>query len=47
MLARSGVHPRVMQDLAGHENPDVTMRIYSHVSDADKRAAVASVEALA
>lgn len=42
-LARAGVHPRVMQDLAGHSSPRVTMEIYAHVTLADKRAAVRSL----
>lgn len=47
MLARKGVHPRVMQELAGHETIDVTMRIYSHVAMAEKEAAVSSLDAFA
>lgn len=42
-LARAGVHPRIMQDLAGHSSPRVTMEIYAHVTLADKRAAVRSL----
>lgn len=42
-LARAGVHPKVMQELAGHSSVDVSMQIYSHLSLEDKRAAVASL----
>jgi len=42
-LARAGVHPRIMQDLAGHSSPRATMEIYAHVTLADKRAAVRSL----
>lgn len=38
-LARAGVHPRVMQDLAGHSDPTLTLSIYSHCAMDDKRAA--------
>lgn len=39
-LAAAGVHPRVMMELAGHESIDVCMSIYTHVTDAARRAAV-------
>ncbi len=29
-LARAGVHPKVMQELAGHANSAITMDIYTH-----------------
>lgn len=32
-MLESGVHPRVVQDMLGHANIDVTMRTYSHLTD--------------
>ncbi len=43
-LARAGVHPKVMQELAGHANPQITMDIYTHVDMAGKRAAAEALE---
>ncbi len=40
MLALNGVHPRVMQELAGHSDPQTTMQIYTHVNLDAKRQAV-------
>lgn len=40
MLARKGVHPRVMQDLAGHESSQITMEIYTHVDLEQKESAM-------
>ena len=42
-LARAGVHPRVMQELAGHSSPRVSMDVYTHLTLEDKRAAVRSL----
>lgn len=40
MVALNGVHPRVMQELAGHSDPQTTMQIYTHVNlDAKRQAA--------
>ena len=39
MLAEEGVHPKVMQQLAGHASSKTTMDIYTHVNMAVKRAA--------
>ena len=36
-LARAGVHPKVMQALAGHANSAVTMEIYTHADMGGKR----------
>ncbi len=38
-LARAGVHPSVMQELAGHANSKITMEIYTHVNMDGKRQA--------
>ncbi len=38
-LARAGVHPKVMQELAGHANSKITMDIYTHVNMEGKRQA--------
>lgn len=38
-LAKSGVHPKTMQALAGHATATITLEIYSHVELNDKQAA--------
>lgn len=43
MLVLSGVHPKVMQELAGHYSSQITMGIYTHVNMDAKRDAVAAV----
>jgi integrase len=45
-LMRAGVQPRVAQDLMGHSDINLTMKIYSHVAIEDSAAAVARVPAL-
>lgn len=42
-LARAGVHPEAMAELAGHASARVSLDVYSHLSMDEKRAAVASV----
>ena len=44
-LAQAGVHPAVMQRLAGHSTPDVSMRIYTHVQQSDMAEAVDAMAA--
>lgn len=39
-LARAGVHPRVMMQLAGHSSVKVCLEVYTHVSDEMQRDAV-------
>ena len=41
--ASNGVHPKVMQELAGHYSSQITMDIYTHVNMDAKREAVAAV----
>lgn len=43
MLAMSGVHPKVMQELAGHYSSQITMDIYTHVNMEAKKKAVDSL----
>ncbi|MBQ6586495.1 MAG: tyrosine-type recombinase/integrase [Coriobacteriales bacterium] len=43
LLALSGVHPKVMQELAGHHSSKITMDIYAHVNMDAKRKAMAAV----
>lgn len=40
VAARNGVHPSVMQHLAGHTTSRITMDIYTHVNMEQKRAAM-------
>ena len=44
MLALEGVHPKVMQELAGHSNSQTTMDIYTHVNMSQKRCAAEVIE---
>lgn len=46
LLAISGVHPKVMQELAGHYSSQISMDIYTHVNMDSKREAVAAVSAV-
>ncbi len=43
LLARNRVHPKVAQELLGHSRVQLTMDIYTEVSDDQKTAAVASL----
>lgn len=43
LLALNGVHPKVMQELAGHYSSQITMDIYMHVNLDAKKEAVAAV----
>lgn len=43
LLAFEGVHPKVMQELAGHATSQVTMDIYTHVNMDSKRAAAEAI----
>ncbi len=44
MLAAEGVHPRVMQDLAGHSDSRTTLEIYTHINMEQKLCAVDALE---
>ena len=46
LLARSGVHPKVMQMLAGHNNFETMMDIYTHIDMSEKRKATEAVSSL-
>ncbi len=46
MLAMEGVHPKVMQELAGHSSSKTTMDIYTHVNMSQKRCAADVIEAV-
>ena len=46
LLAQEGVHPKVMQVLAGHETAQITMDVYAHVNLDSKREAVSAVDGL-
>jgi integrase len=43
LLAISGVHPKVMQELAGHYSAQISLDIYTHVNMDSKREAVDAV----
>ena len=45
-LAQAGVHPSVMQRLAGHSSVKVSLEIYTHAQDEDMREAVEALGAL-
>ena len=44
LAAASGVHPAIMQQLAGHSSAQTTMDIYTHVNMDSKRAAVMAMQ---
>lgn len=44
LAAASGVHPAIMQQLAGHSSAKTTMDIYTHVTMDSKRAAVMAMQ---
>ena len=44
LAAQQGVHPSVMQKLAGHSTARITMEIYTHANMDDKRAAMDSIQ---
>ena len=44
MLALEGVHPKVMQELAGHASSQITMEVYTHVNMKAKAKAASIVE---
>ena len=44
LAAQKGVHPSVMQKLAGHNNPKITLDIYTHVNMDQQRAAMESMQ---
>lgn len=46
LLAYKGVHPKVMQELAGHYSSQITMDVYTHVNMDSKRDAVEAVSGL-
>ncbi len=43
VLAVNGVHPKVMQELAGHTRMATTLEIYTHVNMDAKREAMRAV----
>ena len=45
LAAAQGVHPSVMMKLAGHKNPNITMKIYTHVNMESKREAMDAMQA--
>lgn len=45
LAAARGVHPSIMQQLAGHKSAATTMDIYTHVNMAGKRAAMDAMQA--
>ena len=46
LLAIQGVHPKVMQEFAGHYSSQISMDIYTHVNMDSKRQAVDIVSAV-
>ncbi len=44
LAAEKGVHPSVMQKLAGHKNPNITLGIYTYVNMEEKRAAMDALQ---
>lgn len=46
MLAEAGVHPKTMQILAGHASPELTLSVYTHVQDRQRKEAAESLGSL-
>lgn len=46
LLAKNGVHPKVMQLLAGHSSFQTTMNIYTHIDMSEKRKAAQAVSSV-
>lgn len=46
LLARAGVHPRVMQDALGHASPVISLQVYTHTNAGQQVEAAAAVETL-
>lgn len=46
IAAQQGVHPSVMQKLAGHNNPKITLDIYTHVNMDQQREAMAAMQSV-
>ena len=46
IAAQQGVHPSVMQKLAGHNDPNITLGIYTHVNMDQQRMAMASMQSV-
>lgn len=44
VLGVEGVHPKIMQELAGHSSSKTTMDIYTHVNMSQKRCAADAIE---
>jgi len=44
LAAKKGVHPSVMQKLAGHSTARITMEVYTHANMDDKRAAMDALQ---
>jgi integrase len=46
LLLEIGTHPKIVQELLGHENIGMTMDIYSHVMPTMQKEAMAKLNAL-
>ena len=43
LMVQTGVHPKVLQELMGHKNFGVTMNIYTHLQDGQRKEAASSL----
>ena len=46
VAAQQGVHPSVMQKLAGHKDPSITLGIYTHVNMEQQRVAMDAMQSV-
>lgn len=46
MLAYAGVHPSVMQGMAGHASAQISMDVYTHINMESKQAAAEALESV-
>lgn len=46
LMVQTGVHPKVLQEMLGHTNFNITMTLYTHLADGQRKDAAAGLGAL-
>lgn len=44
MMVKGDTHPKVLQELLGHKHFNITMDLYTHLEDEQKRLALGSLQ---